>query len=138
MDLENNRKWKDEHPFEVPEGYFDQMQSEILEKVRSDKPMVVRKLWVRSRALITGIAASIVLVVASYFVWNQSGDPSGNDPYDEAFAYILDHIDEFDLALISQLTPADTDGYIDIENAFWDELDPEMIDDELLELLFEM
>lgn len=138
MDLENKNKWKEEHPFRVPEGYFDQLESEILQKIELDKPAVKKSHRTRSLSFITSIAASLMLVVAAYVVWNLDTEPVEEEQYDETVEYILDNIDEFDLALISQMSVPESEPYIDLEDAMLEDLDPEMMDDELLEMFLEM
>lgn len=138
MDLENKNKWKAEQPFQVPEGYFDRMESEILQRIDLDKPTIKKNARIRSMTIITSIAASIMLLIAAYVVWNLDNEPLEADQYDASIEYVLDNIDEFDLVLISQMSSVEAESYFDLEDASLEDLDPEMMDDELLELFFEM
>lgn len=56
---------KKENPFEVPEGYFDQLQSEVMEKVSRHRKLV------RLRKIITlSVAVAAVAVLLISINWN--------------------------------------------------------------------
>ena len=138
MDLENKNKWKEEQPFGVPEGYFDRLESEILQRVDLEKSTNKKSFRIRSMTIITGVAASIILIISAFVVWNLDNKKSEEDHYDASVEYVLDNIDEFDLVLISQMSSVEAESYLELEDASLEDLDPDMMDDELLELFFEM
>lgn len=138
MDLENKNKWKEEQPFGVPEGYFDRLESEILQRVDLEKSTIKKSLRVRSMTIITSIAASIILIISAFVVWNLDNKQTEEDHYDASVEYVLNNIEEFDLVLISQMSSVEAESYLELEDASLEDLELDMMDDELLELFFEM
>jgi hypothetical protein len=111
------------HP-EAPDGYFEQLEKEILEKTIFYKPVIrVMPLWKK----ITAMAAALAVLLLGYtFLIREESDRK--EDVEVALHYLMHHTDELDresiLKLVSNLKEEDlsTDDLF-----FTDDLDEEAL-----------
>lgn len=126
------KKCADNPMYAIPEGYFEKMQEDVLQQVR--KPAKTRSLFPQWKVM--GIAASFVLIVSMLFWFQQENDISEptfteveeTEGFQESEDYLLNHIDQFDLADLMMEEMMD----LDIEDINAEELElymEENIDD---------
>lgn len=94
-------KKEPESAFEVPEGYFENMQNEVLQKIEStsntgkQRSIVPRWLY--------AVAAVLVVVIAALFVVDLSGNKApGFDKLSEdaVYAYLENELDNIPLPML--------------------------------------
>ncbi len=135
-------KLEKENPFEVPYGYFDKMQREVLEQTKGENPAAASvSIWkqisafmLQPRMAMGGLA--IVLVAWSgLFLWRQQEvvEPLADQEWVlEANAYIAANIDEFDDELLSELV---FEAYASTEESTDVEAEEEQLMNEILDEL---
>lgn len=64
--IDINKIKKDNTSFQVPEGYFDELQDNVMQKVRQERDREKRR---NRYMLISSIAASVALVLGSIWIW---------------------------------------------------------------------
>ena len=111
---------KKENPFEVPYGYFDKMQREVLEKAlgetRSSRPLAPVSLWdqllasfsfiLQPRVMMGGLAIALLTSSVLFFGYQQQAEVLATRDQkwiEEAKAYIVANIDDFDDELLEEL-----------------------------------
>ncbi len=68
-DFEHNKHLK-QNPFGVPEGYFDKMRADVMEKTHPSKPKVIQ---LSSRMMKYAAAAVLILMLAGgWFIYSQN------------------------------------------------------------------
>lgn len=80
---------------EAPEGYFDRLPENVITRWKAVGVKQRNKfIWVRRMS----VAASVVLLCGIYWWMTASSNESGQDDItgEEAYAYVMQHIDEFD------------------------------------------
>ena len=112
----------------APEGYFDQMQNEVIQKVETKEiaaKSIVSFMFSKRRNL--AIAASILLVLASYFIIDRYNNANGFDQLntDDILVYLDENLEtleddeliginqEFEIASFEELEETDIDTYLD-------------------------
>ena len=126
--------------FEPPEGYFDQMQAEVLQKLKepSLKQRLIRKLSTYKVAIAASLLLLMALVTMRYF--NHGNAPEKATVSDEeVLLYLEDDIDDLDIGDIS-LYLGDSIPVIVEENLTRQEMEyylQDNIDDIQEELLFD-
>ncbi len=71
----NQNSFPEEHNFEVPEMYFATLENEILFKIKTTNTLKPKVLSLRKKIIQyvpNAIAASVVLIIASYFYFNSN------------------------------------------------------------------
>lgn len=89
-----------ENPFEVPDGYFDRLENELMQKISegpSNKRKVIRQL---TKPAVTLAAAMLLLTLLMYFALNLIHDRNGiQNSNTELFAELeYFDVDNYDLA----------------------------------------
>lgn len=89
-----------ENPFEVPDGYFDRLENELMQKISegpSNKRKVIRQL---TKPAVTLAAAMLLLALLMYFALNLIHDRNGiQNSNTELFAELeYFDVDNYDLA----------------------------------------
>ncbi|MEL6635867.1 MAG: hypothetical protein AAFW73_00335 [Bacteroidota bacterium] len=108
-----------DNPFEVPYGYFDKMQREVLQQVKEPQVSPARPgIWAwlfgnqRSGRLGLGVISLLVVATAGFFYWSApnvanplAGSEAGGEASWEqaAAAYLTANIDELDDDLLADL-----------------------------------
>jgi hypothetical protein len=94
---------KEKRSYTVPEGYFDQMQKEVLQKLSSGKNETHRSSYRRLRPWIYSAAASVVLILAALFVLDRPG-PEALDfeqlATEAIYAYLDENLDDISLKML--------------------------------------
>ena len=106
---------KGKEKFGVPEGYFDQLQKEVLSKVTEEDTPVQREAKVRTlfntRTLLAIASVALIVVVAAIAILR----PADNNEIladisnDEAMEYVLANIDDFEGLIDDEVVGADVD-----------------------------
>jgi len=131
---------------EVPDGYFEQMQAEVLRRIREEDTKTGAAtrppLHVAHRRLgwMAAAAAVALLLIAGWWVFRPESVPAEDYAMagveihqSDAAAYLEAHAEEFDLALLAELAALDApDGETQPPPA--DELDEYLEELELEEL----
>lgn len=123
-------------PYQVPEGYFEDLNAKILERTSTVAPESV-VLWYRKPAWQMALA-SVVLLVAFTFVWF-NGAPAAEQDYladvsDEEILIYLANNDLTESEIIENYTFMDEDFSIESEELLEDiEIEDNMLDDLYLE-----
>ncbi len=100
--------------FKVPENYFDEMETKILQKTKSSTQHGGAQRWLPSlnqRRTWLSIAAGLAIIVCvgvAYFIHTQNSGRQ-QDEILGTLAYIDKHAGEFDLKLLSLLTALQED-----------------------------
>lgn len=71
----NQNSLPEEHNFEVPKTYFDTLENEILSKVETTSSRKPKVLLLRKKIIQyipNAVAASVMLIIASYFYFNSN------------------------------------------------------------------
>ncbi|KAA3632316.1 MAG: hypothetical protein DWQ02_14950 [Bacteroidetes bacterium] len=106
--------------FRIPENYFEKMQDEVMNKIKSDADLkVVHRetrtfsLSGRSRVWLKVAGFALVLATAAYFLipaissdGSENGYLAGLTP-DEATEYVNNNLDEFDLEEMLEVAQVD-------------------------------
>lgn len=126
-DIEKNTR-----PFEVPEGYFDDLPMKIQSRIETKK----KTNWVRTPTFRLALsAATMFLIVLGVVFFNQSTTPEdmlADIPEEELLAYInMTELDEADILAAFQGSIES----IEFEDSAFDDLnlEDESLDDLLLE-----
>ncbi len=147
-------KMKKENPFEVPYGYFDKMQREVMQKVKEPEVVASPSLWEQllgswlQPRMAWGALSIALIAVAGFFLWptEQSSTLAGVEGETveweaAANAYLAANIDEFDDELLAELVlTADPAEEIlpkeeDLNDELIDEILNELDDIEIEDLL---
>ncbi len=131
---------------EVPDGYFEQMQAEVLRRIREEDAKTGAAVHPPLRTVhrrlgwMAAAAAAAVLLIAGWWLFRPASGPA--EGYvataveireSDAAAYLEAHAEEFDLALLAELAALDApDGETQAPPA--DELDEYLEELELEEL----
>lgn len=69
-----------QHPFRVPEGYFDNLTSEIMAKLPEQKAetVVMKPLWQRYVRTLAAVAASVAVVLVTVYTFTSRQNSSSN------------------------------------------------------------
>jgi len=111
----------DEHnKIDVPDGYFENMQEKVLAKLKKEAPVEHKPIsfWKKRKYSLLSMAAVLLLVIASYFVFssirNENTDILTNTAK-QAFAYLDDNLEEISMYdLIENLDEEDIEYFSDI------------------------
>ena len=127
--------------YNVPDDYFDKMQKSVLEKlnIEDKKPKIISfgfNKWMM------GIAASLVILVAAFFAFNQDSDTSIQLANNDIIDYLNMYVDDFDEADLAKylgdeditVTEKTSINIDDIEDYLKENIDD--IDEEDLRQLF--
>jgi hypothetical protein len=121
-----------EHPYSVPQGYFDELEQNVLKntvnaEIEEKRPVRLKVRWVRYLA-----AASVVLLFGLYIVFKTTGsqDPVKFSSVEES--EMLEYSE--DLAVSSE----DIIEMVSIEDIEWIEQNFEETEEETVEVLGEM
>ncbi len=97
-----------DNPFKVPEGYFEQLPSVLLEKIQSQHPTKGKKVSMTHRiALVSGLAAAVIAVLFIFTLLlphktqNHEQFASLNSYEDAITEYLEDNLDENTLVEMS-------------------------------------
>jgi hypothetical protein len=100
--------------FKVPENYFEDLEAEILQKVRTSKNQGAGQRWLpglHQRRTWLSVAAGLAIILSvsvAYLIYNQNASRQ-QDEILGTLAYIDKHAGEFDLKLLSLLTALQED-----------------------------
>jgi hypothetical protein len=146
---------KKENAFEVPENYFKSLPDKVLEQIQVSKNttkqsedqagwidrLIENIVLLFQPKYAVGFATALVFVVASVYIFRKPTDQIDGS-YQLASQYISDHIDEFDVEMIWELSVSETgestaDEGIDDSSfdEYLDEIIDELDDSELEKLL---
>lgn len=99
---ENNKKIAT--GFNIPEDYFECLEDKIISKISSEKkPVRIISLWQRKSVWISGIAATLIISIGTYFYFNQV-ETQNNISTKEYLAYSSD-LSTYEIA--NELTDAE-------------------------------
>lgn len=103
----NLNKEKIESGFKVPEGYFEQFESKMLNQLVVEKQPKVISLWQNKRAWMTGVAAVLVVSIALpiYFSMNEKKANIVEDETIETYLAMQPTMSNYEIA--SELTNED-------------------------------
>jgi hypothetical protein len=148
---------KEKEGFRVPENYFDQMQQEVLGRIKADANLTVVSghtpiipLYRQTRFWLKVAGFALVVAAATYVLLPDN--KGGSEVYlaefsaEEASVYINTHLDEFeleDMLEVSQLDPmelfpSENTSANDMQEEGMDQYLDEIIDDFDLEELEEI
>ncbi len=115
-------KWKQEgkeEGFQVPDGYFAQLQQEL--KAKLEEPTEVEQIAkgklipMRQRRWLSIAASVLVLLAAGTFWWQTSNQMSVIDPSNNELAdYVQANLDDFELELLTKYVATDEDPDLNI------------------------
>lgn len=96
--------------FKVPEGYFEQFESKMLNHLAVEKEPKVISLWQRKRVWMTSIAAVLLISIALpvYFSMNTTTSKVVEDETIETYLAMQPSITNYEIA--AQLTNEDFDS----------------------------
>jgi len=139
LELDDNKGY-----FEVSENYFDQMQKEVLNKVRNEAPSesvaegnIIHRL---SNKWAYAIAAVFIFAFGSLFLFNQnlqSSELDASNDIEAIVAYLEENIDEISIEMLvmdnggmyessfDQIDPGDIQEYLNenIEDIDFEDLE---------------
>ena len=103
----NLNKEKIKSGFKVPEGYFEQFESKMLNQLVVEKQPKVISLWQNKRAWMTGVAAVLVVSIALpiYFSMNEKKANKVEDETIETYLAMQPTMSNYEIA--SELTNED-------------------------------
>lgn len=86
----------------VPEGYFQNLETTILQKTVDVNQNSYKVSFLRSpRALWMGAAAAVLVLLMVWFIFPVQQEATMD--YDSSFVYMIENIEEFDLSLLELL-----------------------------------
>ena len=126
---------KPNHPFKVPDEYFEQLNADILEKKSALKPV---RLWAWSPRMKLATAVSFVMVVAVSVIFTINTNQG--DIYDQYLSGVSDedivaYLATTDLTELDLLDMVNDEMFIDFENEN-DVLEDIELDDESLDAIY--
>ncbi|MCH8329903.1 MAG: hypothetical protein IH946_00740 [Bacteroidetes bacterium] len=141
-------KIESKDPFKVPDGYFDNMRSDIQDAISSREKVsyleLFKQLILQPRFSIA-MAVLLAVVIGGSFLFDGGDNGSGNvyvdiedTTFDEIAAYIDFNLDDFDETLLYEGSvalngPDESNGELEeIEDFLLDEIDQQTLQDELL------
>ncbi|MEM1217637.1 MAG: hypothetical protein AAGH79_01935 [Bacteroidota bacterium] len=137
-------KWKQsgkEEGFQVPGGYFAQLQKDLKAKLEEPAPAEkprTKLIPLRSRRLLSVAASVLVLLVAGTFWWQMSSPSAMADPSNIELAdYVQANLDDFELELLTKYVVADEETNLDflpVEDPLEKEEMDQLIDDLMEEM----
>lgn len=101
--------------FKVPEGYFEKLQNEILEKCVIDKPITKTRFVMLPKRKTFAVAASIGILILAFsflYLYQKKQDRLLAETYEVETQYLLGFIDE---------NLESVDEYISQDDEFWDD-----------------
>lgn len=137
-------KWKKEEKgdgFQVPEGYFAQLQQELKAKLEEPAPLenpAGKIVPMRRRRWLSIAASVLVLFAAGTFWWQTSSSSATSDPSNSELAdYVQANLDDFELELLTKYVAVDEESGLDILPTE-DPLESEEMDQLIDDLMEEM
>jgi hypothetical protein len=122
-------------PYQVPEGYFNNLSDRILANIQKSKPTLFRRLI--SSPPSWSIAASILILLGSWYVFNISNSSDIHISSEDALVYIENNFDEFDEFSFVDLTSFDEFAFtpgLDFPEEMLDQIIDELNENDLEEL----
>jgi len=112
---ENQKAFKNSaEAFKVPEGYFEKLQNEILDKCVDDKPEMKTRFVMLPKRKTFAIAASVGILILAFsflYLYQIRQDKLLVEAYEVETQYLLGFIDE---------NLESVDEYISQDDEFWD------------------
>jgi len=137
--------------FDVPTDYFAKMEAELWDKVKpieapvaapaSGKTSWLDNLidqvsWLLQPRMALQLASVALVLFVGFFAWNRTAAPAtdvlADLTADEASAYILANLDDYDTESLIEASFGDED-FSEIESSFFDEAGVDELLEELLE-----
>lgn len=121
--MKNLNEIKKENPFLVPDGYFDQLESEVMLKVRAEQ----KRIHHRRIYTISVAAAAIVALLVAINVWIFLPDNNGQNTElakeGSESSILLASGNDYELLSNGETLPA-----VDFENSDLDNVDYQILD----------
>jgi hypothetical protein len=121
--MKNLSEIKKENPFLVPDGYFDQLESEVMSKVRAEQ----KRIHHRRIYTISVAAAAIVALLVAINVWIFLPDNNGQNTElakeGSESSILLASGNDYELLSNGEALPA-----VDFENSDLDNVDYQILD----------
>ncbi|MBP5650870.1 MAG: hypothetical protein J6X01_07340 [Bacteroidales bacterium] len=121
--MKNLNEIKKENPFLVPDGYFDQLESEVMSKVRAEQ----KRIHHRRIYTISVAAAAIVALLVAINVWIFLPDNNGQNTElakeGSESSILLASGNDYELLSNGETLPA-----VDFENSDLDNVDYQILD----------
>jgi hypothetical protein len=121
--MKNLNEIKKENPFLVPDGYFDQLESEVMSKVRAEQ----KRIHHRRIYTISVAAAAIVALLVAINIWiflpNNNGQNTELAKEGSESSILLASGNDYELLSNGETLPA-----VDFENSDLDNVDYQILD----------
>ena len=121
--MKNLSEIKKENPFLVPDGYFDQLESEVMLKVRTEQKRIHRRRIYTISVAAAAVVALLVAINVWIFLPDNNGQSTELAKEGNESSILLASGNDYELLSNGEALPA-----VDFENSDLDNVDYQILD----------